>query len=116
MQDNHLDGGGTSKIIPAGITKSGSINKRSTNGVESEEFAILQKYIKKTVKDIAKEILKGKIDVKPYNKKGKTPCEYCAYKSVCGFDTRLSGNKYRYINKKSNDQVIKEIQEELYTR
>ena len=114
MQDNHLDQGGTSKIIPAGITKSGSINKRCTNGVESEEFAILQKYIKKTVKDIAKEILKGKIDVKPYNKKGKTPCEYCAYKSICGFDTRLSGNKYRYINKKSNDQVIKEMREELY--
>ena len=114
MQDNHLDEGGTSKIIPAGITKSGSINKRCTNGVESEEFAILQKYIKKTVKDIAKEILKGKIDVKPYNKKGKTPCEYCAYKSICGFDTRLSGNKYRYINKKSNDQVIKEMREELY--
>ena len=114
MQDNHLDEGGTSKIIPAGITKSGSINKRCTNGVESEEFAILQKYIKKTVKDIAKKILKRKIDVKPYNKKGKTPCEYCAYKSICGFDTRLSGNKYRYINKKSNDQVIKEMREELY--
>ena len=113
MQDNHLDEGGTSKIIPAGITKSGSINKRCTNGVESEEFAILQKYIKKTVKDIAKEILKGKIDVKPYNKKGKTPCEYCAYKSICGFDTRLSGNKYRYINKKSNDQVIMEMKKSL---
>ena len=113
MQDNHLDEGGTSKIIPAGVTKSGSINKRCTNGVESEEFNILQKYIKKTVKEIAKEILKGKIELRPYNKKGKTPCEYCAYKSICGFDTRLNGNKYKYIDKKSNDQVIKEMQEKI---
>lgn len=113
MQDNNLDNGGTSKIIPAGITKTGVINKRCTNGVESEKFAILQKYIKKTVKDISKEILKGKIDIKPYNKKGKTPCEYCAYKSICGFDTRLNGNKYKYIDKKSNDQVIKEMQKNL---
>ena len=113
MQDNNLKNGGTSKIIPAGITSKGEINKRSTSGVNSEEFKILQKYIIKTIKEISKEILKGRIELKPYNKKGKTPCEYCSYKRICGFDTRLCNNTYNFIDKKSNDDVIKKMKEEI---
>ena len=105
MQDKNLISG-ASKIIPAGITSKGGIDKRYTNGVNQEEFKILQKYIYKTIKDISKEILSGKIDLKPYNNKGKTPCEYCSYKSICGFDTKNSNNTYNYIENKSNDEVI----------
>ena len=40
--------------------------------MKQEEFKILQDYIYKTIRDISKEILKGRIDLKPYYKKGKT--------------------------------------------
>ena len=83
MQDNNLKEGKTSKIIPAGISGKGAINKRDTNGVEQEEFEVLQKYIGKIIKEIGKEILQGKIDLKPTNYKGKTPCRYCEYHSIC---------------------------------
>lgn len=105
MNDNTLNVG-TSKIVPAGITTSGEINKKDTKGVKQEEFKVLQDYIYKTIKDISKEILSGKIDLKPFNKKGKTPCEYCAYKSICGFNTHLEGNKYNYIDQKSKDDIL----------
>ena len=97
---------GSSKIIPAALTSSGEVNKKWTSGVGKEEFKILQDYIYKTIKEISKEILKGKIDLKPYNKKGKTPCEYCSYKSICGFNTKNCDNKYNYIPSKSADEVI----------
>ena len=106
MQDTNLKQGEVSKIIPAAITKTDTINNQKTNGIESEEFKILQNYITKTIKEIGKEILKGKIDIHPIISSGKKPCEYCSYKSICGFDTRLKGNKYRYIEKKTKDQVI----------
>ena len=111
MNDNTLNVG-TSKIIPAGITSSGEINKKDTKGVKQEEFKILQDYIYKTIKDISKEILSGKIDLKPFNKKGKTPCEYCAYKSICGFNTHLEGNKYNYIDQKSKDNILIKMKNE----
>lgn len=110
MQDKNLDYG-TSKLIPAGITKSGDISEKTTSGVDKEEFKILQDYIYKTIKEIAKEILKGNINIKPYNKDGKKPCDYCPYKAVCRFDTRTKGNKYNYIGKLSNDDVIRKMQE-----
>ena len=108
MQDKNLTSG-ASKIIPAGVTAKGSIDQRYTNGINKEEFKILQKYIFKTIKEISKEILKGNIDLKPYNNKGKTPCDYCSYKSVCGFDTK--NNSFKYVANKSNDDVVKNMEE-----
>ena len=105
MNDNTLVSG-SSKMVPAAITASGSVNEKWTNGVDKEEFKVLQDYIDITIKQIAKEIFSGKIDLKPYNKKGKTPCEYCEYRTICGFNPRLNGNKYNYIDKKSKDDII----------
>ena len=111
MQDHTLKTG-SSKIIPASLNKDGEINKSWTKGVSKDEFKILQDYIYKTIKQIAKEILSGNVDIKPYNKNGDTPCNFCPYKTICMFDTRLTGNKYNYIPKKSRDDVIKKIIEE----
>ena len=110
MQDKNLETG-TSKLIPATITKSGEISEGKTNGVSKEEFKILQDYIYKTIKQIAKEILKGNINIRPYNKKGKTPCEYCSYKAICGFNPRMCGNNYNYIERKSKDDIIRKMKQ-----
>ena len=110
MNDNTLKSG-TSNLVPAGITTKGEINQRNTNGVKQEEFKILQEYIYKTIKDISKEILSGKIDLKPYNKQGKTPCEYCEYKTICGFNSKLNNNKYNYIYKKTKDDILNKMRQ-----
>lgn len=49
----------------------------------------------------------------PYNKKGKTPCEYCEYKAICGFNSKQNNNKYNYIDKKSKDDIIKKMKKEI---
>ncbi len=100
---------GTSKIIPATLNKEGEIVESKTNGINIEEFKILQNYITRTIKEIAKEILRGNIELKPYNKKGQKPCEYCAYKAICQFNPRLCGNKYNYIDKKTKDDIINKM-------
>lgn len=110
MHDKNLETG-TSKLIPATITKSGDISEGKTNGVNKEEFKILQNYIYKTIKQISKEIFNGNIALKPYNNKGKTPCEYCSYKAICGFNPRICGNSYNYVEKKSKDDIIKKMQQ-----
>ena len=105
MNDNTLKTG-SSKLVPAAITASGSVNEKWTNGVKKEEFKVLQNNIYKTIKEISKEILGGRIDLKPYNKQGKTPCEYCKYRTICGFNARLNNNKYNYIDRKTKDDIL----------
>ena len=112
MNDNTLTQG-SSKMVPATITASGTVNEKWTNGVKKEEFEVLQQYIDKTIKEIGKEILSGKIDIKPYYKKGKTPCEYCAYKTICGFHPQREGNCYYYIDNKPKDEILLRMKKEM---
>lgn len=113
MNDNTLTSG-SSKLVPAAINASGTVNEKWTNGVDKEEFKILQDYIDFIIKQIAKEILSGKIDLKPYNKNGKTPCEYCQYRTICGFNTKQNNNTYNYIDKKSKDDIIQKMKKEVF--
>ena len=112
MNDNTLVSG-SSKIVPAAITTSGTINEKWTNGVNKEEFKVLQEYIDITIKQISKEILSGKIDLRPYNKNGKTPCEYCEYRTICGFNSKQNNNKYNYIDKKTKDDIIANMKKKI---
>lgn len=107
MHDKTLDYG-ASKLVPAYIDKSGNLSKK-TNGVTKEQFALLQKYIDKTIIEISKEILSGKIDLKPYYKKGNTPCKYCKYKPICGFNAGLYGNSYNYIGNESKERILEKM-------
>ncbi len=112
MHDKNL-ASGTSKLIPATITKDGSVSEGKTNGINKEDFKVLQDYIYRTIKQISKEILTGNINIKPYNKNGKKPCEYCPYKVICGFNPRLCGNNYKFIDKKLKDDIILDMKKEL---
>ena len=105
MNDTNLKSG-SSKLVPAAITASGEVNEKWTNGVNKEEFKILQDYITIIIKQIANEILSGEIALKPYNKKGKTPCEYCEYRAICGFNPKQNNNEYNYIDNKTKDDII----------
>ena len=71
--------------------------EKKSSIISKENFDILQKQVKETIKEISKEILKGKIDIKPYNYNKKTGCDYCKYKTICMFNTNIKGNEYNYI-------------------
>jgi len=112
MHDKNLSTG-QSKLVPAYIDKSGNLSTKRTKGITKEQFAILQEYIYKTIKEISNEILDGNIELKPYNKNGVTPCEYCEYKQICNFNPSLYKNEYNYIPKKAKEEILEKMQEEI---
>lgn len=89
--------------------KSGNISENKSSTITKEQFKILQKYIIQTIKNISKEILSGKIDIKPYYKDKSTPCEYCSYKSICAFNSHEFGNEYNYIPNLSKEELWEKI-------
>jgi len=94
--DKTLENSSSSNIIPVGLTKTGEISSRSST-LTSDEFKTLQKTVKKVIKELSSEIMRGNIDIKPYNYQKKTGCDYCAYKTICNFNTNLKSNEYDYI-------------------
>lgn len=109
LHDKKLEKG-ASALVPAYIDKEGNLSEKKTSGVTAEQFANLQKYMYTVIKQISKEILGGNIDLKPYYKDKKTPCKYCDYKSVCGFNMGGCENKYNYIDKKSKEEILHKIE------
>ena len=109
MHDNTLDNSSYSKIISAYIDKSGNLSPKKSNIVTNEQFKYLQKYIDKTIKEISKEILNGNIELKPYYKNKKTPCEYCSYKNMCGFNSGICKTNYKFIENYSKEEFFKNM-------
>ncbi len=103
---------GASNSIPVYLDKDGNISKTRSNTITKEEFTKLQATAEKVIKQIAKEILDGNIDIKPtYNKKTKTEaCKYCPYKSICRFNPNV--NNYVYIENKTKEEILAEIVKE----
>lgn len=102
---------GYSDIIPVYINKDGALSENN-NTLKQEEFKLLQNKVKKVIKEISREILKGKIDIKPYSYKNKTGCDYCKFNSICRFNTGIKGNEYSYIKNVDKKLVLELIKQE----
>lgn len=110
MMDNNLKQG-NSNIIPAYIDKDGNLSKNKPNILEKQEFIALQNKVENVIKQISEEILSGKIEQKPvYMYKNKrTACEFCSYKSICGFDSKICNNNYNYIPNLSKNEILNKL-------
>lgn len=114
MMDNTLQTG-KSQVIPVYVDKEGNISNKMSNVVTKEQFAMLQKYTLQVIRQIATEMLKGDISLAPmYHMKTKrTPCDYCAYKTICNFKNGQGNNGYQYIPNREKDEVLNKIKKEL---
>ncbi|NMA67408.1 MAG: hypothetical protein GX957_14440, partial [Clostridiaceae bacterium] len=83
----------------------GDVLGKNTSGASLEQFGLLRKYIKKLLKGLCTEMMKGQVDIKPYKKKALTACKYCSFLSICQFDPVLKENSYRLLFDKDKDEV-----------
>lgn len=103
---------GSSMVIPVKRNKDGSFG--STSDVISEEnYQIVSEFVNHKIKEIGRDILKGSIEINPYEYGGRSACTYCDFKSVCGYDAKIPGYKSRVLPKKKEDDILFEMNEIL---
>ena len=95
---------GSSLIIPAAVNK-GDVIGKNTSAATPEQFDVLRKHVRRLLKRMCGEIIKGNCSISPYKKKRDTSCKYCSFLPVCQFDAALNENSYRYIYDRSGDEV-----------
>ena len=59
--------------------------------------------------------MKEEIRPYPYELNGKNGCEYCDYKSICGFDRRVDGYEFNRLKKLEPAEILLKI-EEMYDK
>ena len=95
----HLDRNlsGKSDVVPLRLGKDG-LPISGSRVYSRDQFNELSCQVKETVKMLAEEILDGNVEASPavWKKDGdRTACDYCPYRSVCGFDPSIDGYQYR---------------------
>ena len=99
---------GHSHIIPVGLNKDNGFYSNSSL-VDYEEFHGLIQHVKKLVKEITMEMLKGRVCIEPIKSGNQSACSYCSYRSICQFDTMFEENNHRHMKKLSDQEVMEKI-------
>lgn len=95
---------GWSAVIPVYIKADGTASKNQSKLANTEQYEKLKAHVKDAISKIGKEILSGNIEIHPVRDGDISPCSYCRYRSVCGFD--MNEHKCRYVRKFSSDEEI----------
>lgn len=106
--DGNLRGSAKSDIIPVDTNKEGEPSKRSSVA-DRRQIESLLSYVNRKLIDDKNNILQGDTRLNPYRTADRVACEYCEYKSACGFDPRLPGYSYRNLAKRPVEELKKEI-------
>src|SRR5690606_26304244 len=102
---------GISPIVPLERKTDGTLGARS-KAVDAARWGKLRGFVRSKMAELGAEAASGNVQASPYRSKQETPCTFCAYKAVCGFDPDFGGNRYRPLPMLSDDEVWERIVEE----
>lgn len=109
--DENISITNNSNIVPASLTKSGELTKRSST-IDENNLNSLINHVKSIIVDVAVEILNGNIKIEPCKTQNRTSCDYCQSHSICQFDTTVESNNYRNIKKITDEEILNSLSED----
>jgi ATP-dependent helicase/nuclease subunit B len=92
------------------INKDGSLSARSQTA-SKQEYGAISGFVNKKIREFGKNILNGDIKVNPYESGNASSCTYCAYRSICGYDDRISGFSRRKLDMSPDEAMSRIISE-----
>ncbi|WP_051151037.1 PD-(D/E)XK nuclease family protein [Butyrivibrio sp. VCB2006] len=94
-----LDTGLTSKsdVIPVAYKKDGGFTANS-QVISNQDYSAISNFVNKKIKEFGTRILDGDIKVNPYEAGTRNSCTYCQYRSICGYDNKISGYETRKLD------------------
>lgn len=102
--------GSRSEVIPVERKKDGSLGSRSGT-LSEEELQTVSHYVNQKIRQLGKGILEGDITCSPYSYGGRNGCEYCVYRSICGFNERIPGYEWNRLESMTKDEAIDKMKE-----
>ena len=101
-----------SLILPVERKKDGSFTAGSSV-ISKEDYTVISAFVNQKIRKAGEAILKGDIEMNPYEQGTHQACTYCDYKSVCGFDEKIPGYEHRILPAMSQDELMEKMKEAL---
>lgn len=109
LLDNDIDG--SSRVIPVTL-KDGVVNEKKSDVASDIQFDRLIKHVRAKMAEFAEEIISGNITAAPYRLDGRSGCDYCRFKTVCGFDTKIPGYGFKKMVSMDKEGLWEKLSEE----
>lgn len=100
-----------SLVIPVEIKKSGELTERGSHVASTDEFEVIERYVKREIVEEGNRIYGGEIAVNPYRDGQESSCTYCPYRAVCGMDERIPGYGYRRLEALTKEEVLERMKQ-----
>lgn len=113
--DIHLDPAGHSeeKFLPLEITQKNVLHARRGLHLCEGPFQVLLDRTKDKLLSLYHEISAGHFPISPYMLDKGTGCDFCPFKAICRFDPNREEEDYDCIEKRSSDDIKKELTEDV---
>ena len=99
---------GKSDILPIERKKDGTFSAYSSV-INDEDMTTISNYVNHKIRELGTGILQGNISVNPCEQNGNSSCTYCAYRSICGYDTEIAGYEMRQLENLSPEEAISKM-------
>ncbi len=90
----------------------GSIFKKEI-AVSSEEFKNILCYVDEYIRQVGRDMIDGKMEIKPYKEgtgtNAVTGCDYCPYETVCRIGDKDKKGRYKVVRKMSRDEAMEKF-------
>jgi ATP-dependent helicase/nuclease subunit B len=101
--DTAIDSG-FSPVVPLQWKTDGTLSAKS-KAADGAKWGRLRSFVREKMTELGHDVACGVIEAAPYRSKKETPCTFCKYKPVCGFDPELGGNAYRLLPPLTDEDV-----------
>lgn len=75
---------------------------------------VLMKYLEASIKSIGEEICGGNDEIAPYVRGGRSGCDFCPYRPVCGYDAQFMAKERELTPLKHSDAMAKILEKTGY--
>lgn len=99
-----------SLAVPVKYTAKGGFASNS-KVASQEQFGDMMWYVNCKAKEIGGKILGGNTEVNPFEQQKENACVYCPYRSVCGFDEKVPGYRYRRLVPYKTEEIWEKLKE-----
>lgn len=93
-----------SNIIPVRLKKDGAPYD-SSSAASMAQFYGLLKRTETVIREAGNRLIDGDIEARPVRGVGQTPCVYCGFGAICGFDVD-NGYRYQDLKKHANKELL----------
>lgn len=106
--NGYLESGVKSLCIPVNITSKGDFG-RYAKVMSDEKWEQIISHTLGKAADFGKQIMSGRIDVRPYHMGKETGCDYCGLRSICGMERTEFAERSRRLEERDETEIWKAL-------